>query len=230
MNERRIPLRLEEYKPLREIVFEGMREAIVKQLLRPGERLMESRLAEEMGVSRTPIREALRRLELEGFIYVLPRKGAFVAGISIKDIRDLYEIRGALEALASGLAAQRAAPEEIEEMKKCLIRESELVDSSDITHTVNADVSLHDLIYKAARNKRLLNTLNNIREQIYRIRFVLTSLPGRKKASLEMHSKIVEAIGERNVELAQYLAEEHVRYAKEAMKEHYKETQRDEPS
>lgn len=218
MTERRlIPVNLDEYKPLRDIVFDSMREAIIAQILRPGERLMEVQLAEEMGVSRTPVREAIRKLELEGFAIIVPRKGAYVASISINDVHELYEIRAALETLACGLAAERATQEEIEEMEKFLIQESSFVGSSNVFDTVNADVGLHDLICKASRNERLLNTLNNLREQIYRTRAASISLPGRKKKSLEEHRHIVEAISSRDLELAQKLMQAHVEYAEESM-------------
>ena len=95
---RLIPIKLDGYKPLRDIVFETLREAIINQTLKPGERLMEIQLAEEMGVSRTPVREAIRKLELEGLVVMVPRKGAYVAGISMKDIHEVYELRSALEA------------------------------------------------------------------------------------------------------------------------------------
>lgn len=92
-NHKLLPIKLDKYKPLREIVFETLREAIIQGRLRPGQRMMEIQLAEEMGVSRTPVREAIRKLELEGFVVMVPRKGAYVAGISVKDIVDVFEVR-----------------------------------------------------------------------------------------------------------------------------------------
>ena len=95
MSERRLaPIDLNSYKPLRDIVFETLREAIINHVLKPGERLMEVRLAEEMGVSRTPVREAIRKLELEGLVDIVPRKGVYVAGISLKDVQEVFEVRG----------------------------------------------------------------------------------------------------------------------------------------
>lgn len=220
MSERRLnPVTLDNYKPLREIVFEVLREAILKQVLKPGERLMEIQLAEEMGVSRTPVREAIRKLELEGFVIMIPRKGAYVADISLKDISDVYEIRGALEALACGLAAERASLAEIEEMEKHLIKETEYFETTDIPATVEIDTGFHDLIYKAARNERLVVMLNNLREQIHRLRVTSIRFPGRLKKTLEEHRAIVEAISSRNVELAQKLGEEHIEHAQQALLE-----------
>ena len=99
------PIKLDAYRPLREVVSEALRQAIKDGVLKPGERLMEIQLAEELGVSRTPIREAIRKLELEGFVVMVPRRGTYVADISLKDIAQVFEIRSALEELAAGLAA-----------------------------------------------------------------------------------------------------------------------------
>lgn len=132
MREPLIPIRLDNYKPLRELVFESLREAIIIGKLSPGERMMEIQLAEEMGVSRTPIREAIRKLELEGLVVMIPRKGAYVAGVSLKDIADVFEIRRALEGLAAELAAERASDEEFEEMERCLVKIAKDIEIGDL--------------------------------------------------------------------------------------------------
>ena len=105
MERRLLPVKLDSYQPLREVVCETLREAIISGVLRPGERLMEIQLAEELGVSRTPVREAIRKLELEGFVIMIPRRGTYVADLSIKDINEVFEVRSALDSLANGLAA-----------------------------------------------------------------------------------------------------------------------------
>lgn len=111
-------LNLDNYKPLRDVVFESLRKAIVEGSLKPGQRLMEVQLAEQLGVSRTPVREAIRKLELEGFVIMLPRKGAYVADMSVKDIIDVLEVRSALEGLAANLAAERMDEKEVENLKE----------------------------------------------------------------------------------------------------------------
>ena len=100
-------INLDNYKPLRDVVFENLRAAILDGNLKAGQRLMEVQLAEQLGVSRTPIREAIRKLELEGLVVMLPRKGAYVANMSFKDLIDVLEIRASLEGLAAYLAAER---------------------------------------------------------------------------------------------------------------------------
>lgn len=212
-----VPIRLDNYKPLRELVFESLREAIISGQLRPGERMMEIQLAEEMGVSRTPVREAIRKLELEGLVVMIPRKGAYVAGLSMKDIADVFEIRGALEGLAAQLAAERITENELEEMERYLVKISEEIEIGDINRVVETDTDFHTLLYKASRNNRLVQIISNLREQIQRFRTTSLSYPGRMKIALEEHRKIVEAISARDVELARNLAQEHIENAENSM-------------
>ncbi|MFZ5897821.1 MAG: GntR family transcriptional regulator [Bacillota bacterium] len=214
---RLLPVKLDSYKPLREVVFESLREAIITGRLRPGERLMELQLAEELGVSRTPVREAIRKLELEGFVVMVPRKGAYVAGITDKDITDVFEIRAALEALAAGLAAERITEEEIEELERLVVRYAETTSSQNIQAIVEEDTKFHDVIYRASRNQRLIQIVTNLQEQIQRFRLTTLSRPGRTKEALVEHRKIVEAISERNIELAQQLAREHIESAENSL-------------
>lgn len=223
MSERLIPVKLENYKPLREIVFEHLREAIIKGALRPGERLMEMQLAEEMGVSRTPVREAIRKLELEGLVIMVPRRGAYVSDLSIKDVAETYEIRGALEALAAGLAAERINEDELEEIERILVKISESIEKNDIKATIEHDEAFHAILYRASHNDRLVQIINNLREHIQRFRSTSLGTPGRLKAVLFEHRKIAEAISERNAELAQQLAQEHIENAENALMEWIKE-------
>ena len=111
-------VKMDEYLPLRDVVFKTLRQAILKGELEPGERLMEIQLAERLGVSRTPIREAIRKLELEGLVLMIPRKGAEVARIAENNLRDVLEVRRTLEELAVDLACQRMTEDELEELKK----------------------------------------------------------------------------------------------------------------
>ena len=161
---RLVPVKLDSYKPLREVVFDSLREAIINGTLRPGERLMEIQMAEELGVSRTPVREAIRKLELEGFVVMMPRKGAYVAGISFKDIEDVFEVRASLEALASGLAAERITGEELEDLERILVRKKEIIADSDLPAFVESDTQFHDSLYKCSRNQRLIQMLSNLRD------------------------------------------------------------------
>ncbi len=221
-NRRLVPVNLESYKPLRELVLDAIREAIINGSLKPRERLMEIQLAEELGVSRTPIREALRKLELEGFIVMIPRKGAYVADISFKDIADVYEIRAALEGLAAALAAERITDEELEEMERFLVGKAEAIANNDMDKLVDVDTRFHELIYQASRNDRLSNIINNLREQIQRCRVTSLSVPGRMQQSLQEHRTIVEAIQSRDTQLARQVAQDHIENAENIMMESLK--------
>ncbi|NQS75730.1 MAG: GntR family transcriptional regulator [Peptococcaceae bacterium] len=209
---RLVPIKLNDYKPLRELVFDSLRKAIIHGKLRPGERLMEIQLAEEMGVSRTPVREAIRKLELDGFVVMVPRRGAYVAGVSVKDIADVFEVRSALEGLAAGLAAERITEEEMEELEKVIYQIS---GEEDVLAVVKKDNEFHELIYKASRNRRLTQIIKNLSEQISRFRLTSLSVPGRLKIAVDEHKKIIEAICERDVDLANKLASEHMENAEQ---------------
>ncbi|MGI6413363.1 MAG: GntR family transcriptional regulator [Syntrophomonadaceae bacterium] len=222
MGKRLSPVDLDSYKPLRELVLEAIREAIINGVLKPRERLMEIQLADELGVSRTPIREAFRKLELEGFIVMVPRKGAYVADISFKDIADVFEIRAALEGLASALAAERITDEELEEMERLLVEKAEAIGNNDMERLVEVDTKFHEAIYRASRNQRLFTIINNLREQIQRFRTQSLSYPGRMKQSLDEHRSIVEAIQSRDTALARQVAQEHIENAENSMIESMK--------
>lgn len=213
MERRLAPIDFESCRPLREVVFEALREAIADRRLRPGERLMEVQLAEEMGVSRTPVREAIRRLELEGFVVMVPRRGAYVANYSLKDIADVFEIRAALEALAAGLAAERITEEEIEELERSLHRLAAHVEASDLEALVEEDTAFHEVLYRASRNQRLVQIVSNLRELIQSFRTKSLAAPGRMRETLEEHQRITEAVVARNVLLARRLAQEHIENA-----------------
>jgi DNA-binding GntR family transcriptional regulator len=150
---------------------------------------------------------------------MIPRKGAYVAGISLKDIADVFEIRAALEALAASLAAERITEEELEQMERLLVRKAELTEANDLDSIVEVDTDFHAILFKASRNEKLGQILNNLREQIQRFRAVSLAMPGRMKEALEEHRKIVEALSERNVALVASLAAEHIENAENVMLE-----------
>lgn len=214
---RLVPIKLDNYKPLREVVFETLRDAIINGKLAPGERLMEVQLAEEMGVSRTPVREAIRKLELEGFVVMVPRKGAYVAGVSIKDIADVFEIRAALEALAARLAAERITDDELDHLERAIVSINKVSDGKNIDKVVESDTDFHDIIYQASRNKRLINIITNLKEQIQRFRATSLAVTGRTKTAVEEHKQIAEALSDRDAELAAELARRHIENAENVM-------------
>ncbi|MEW6623738.1 MAG: GntR family transcriptional regulator [Bacillota bacterium] len=223
MESRLSPIKLEAYKPLRDIVFEALKDAIVKGQLKPGERLMEQQIAEELGVSRTPVREAIRKLELEGFIIMIPRRGAYVSDVSLKDVAQVFEVRAAMESLAAGLAAQRITDEQMEDLERKFVEAKAALENSDLEMAIRFDSEFHEIIYQASRNDRLVQILSNLREQIHRYRSASLAHPGRLKDTMEEHKNLLDAIYQRNVGLAEKLAKEHIENAENIILEGLKE-------
>lgn len=217
MDRRLPPVKLDSYKPLREVVCEALREAIMNGTLSPGERLMEIQLAEDLGVSRTPVREAIRRLEMEGFLVMVPRRGTYVSDLSIKDINEVFEIRTSLDVLAAGLAAERITEEELEQLERLLVQIGEYIDIGDVDKVVEADGQFHDILYQASRNDRLVGIINNLREQFTRFRSISMAYPGRLKNTLDEHRQLVEAIASHDPENAQKCAREHMENAEQTL-------------
>ena len=147
---------MNEYLPLRDVVCTTLRRAILRGELKPGERLMEIQLANKLGVSRTPIREAIRKLELEGLVLMIPRKGAEVAEITEKNLRDVLEVRCAREELAVQLACDRIEKGEVSELHAAADHFRDVLDSDDITLIAQADEAFHDVIFTATNNGRLI--------------------------------------------------------------------------
>lgn len=201
---------LNDYKPLREVIFDTLREAIITGELKPGERLMEVKLADKMGVSRTPVREAIRMLELEGLVDMLPRKGAHVAELSVKDIMDVLEVRASMDSLATRLAAERITDEEIKELRQIQAQFINHVDKNNLQGSIKKDVEFHELIYRASRNDRLLQIANNLREQVQRFRVIYLKDYSSPKNLIKEHEDICDAISSRNLDMAQKYAQIHI--------------------
>ena len=193
---------MNEYLPLRDVVFNSLRKAILRGELKPGERLMEIQLANKLGVSRTPIREAIRKLELEGLGLMIPRKGAEVAQITEKNMQDVLEVRKALEELSVQLACERITPEQVEEMKMAAEDFRKVLKSGDVTKIAEADVKFHDIIFAATNNQRLITLLNNLREQMYRFRVEYLKQKECYPQLLEEHDKLIALISGGEVEEA----------------------------
>ena len=201
---------MNEYLPLRDVVFNTLRQAILRGELKPGERLMELKLANKLGVSRTPIREAIRKLELEGLVIMSPRKGAEVAEITEDNLRDVLEVRGALEELAMKLACRRIEKGDIGKLKRASQNFNEALTSDDVTKIAEADVAFHDIIYMATNNKRLIQLLNNIREQMYRYRVEHLKQKECYSRLSKEHKEMIIALEEGNEEVALALIKEHI--------------------
>ena len=201
---------MNEYLPLRDVVFNTLRRAILRGELKPGERLMEIQLANKLGVSRTPIREAIRKLELEGLVLMIPRKGAEVAEITEKNLRDVLEVRCALEELAVQLACERIDKRGIKELHTAADRFRDVLGSDDITQIAQADEAFHDVIFTATDNERLIQLLNNLREQMYRYRIEYLKKKECYPQLLGEHEAIISAIERHDKEKATRITGQHI--------------------
>lgn len=205
-----LEMEMDEYLPLRDVVFNTLRRAILKGELKPGERLMEIALADKLGVSRTPIREAIRKLELEGLVVMAPRKGAKVASITERDLNDVLEVRKGMEVLAISLACKRITGEELEKLE--IIEQSfqKLIESGNLTELAEMDVKFHDTIYQATNNQRLVQLLNNLREQMYRYRMEYLKDIAVRRTLAEEHKAICSALRERDEQQAEEYVSIHI--------------------
>ncbi len=194
----KLELNMNAYLPLRDVVFHTLREAILKGELKPGERLMELQLASRLGVSRTPIREAIRMLELEGLAITVPRKGAEVAKMTEKDMEDVLQIRKALDELAVGLACDNIQEKDLENLHVALLNFEESTREGNVKKIAQADVEFHDVIYQLANNPKLVNMLNNLREQMYRYRVEYLKNDSIYPTLIEEHEKIFDGLKKRN--------------------------------
>jgi DNA-binding GntR family transcriptional regulator len=212
-----IQLQMNEYLPLRDVVFQTLRQAILRGNLKPGERLMEIHLAQKLGVSRTPVREAIRMLELEGLVLMVPRKGAVVAEITVSDLEDVLEVRAALEELAVRKACQKITEEELEALKVAEEKFKQSIKSEDLLACAQSDVEFHEIICKATRNKRLSQILNNIREQIYRYRLEHLKDKTSHNSLIKEHAAIRQALEERSEEMASAALQIHINNQKQSI-------------
>ncbi len=195
---------------LRGRVFNKIRENILSGVYQENEELKENTLATELGVSRTPVREALRQLELEGLVTIIPNKGASVTGITSKDMHDIYMIRSYLEGLCARWACEHITEEQIEALEEVLYLSDFHAERKHSEQLVELDNKFHDMIYKASGSKILNHVLSDFHHYVERIRKITLSQPNRASQSAKEHAAILGAIKERDGDLAERLAHEHI--------------------
>lgn len=218
-----ISLNNDDFLPLRDVVFNTLRNAILKGELEPGEKLMEKKLSEKLGVSRTPIREAIRKLELEGLVVMTPRKSAEVASITEEDLTDVLEVRRVLESLAIDLACKNITNDIIAELEDNLVRFNAAVKKNDITEIATTDVEFHETIYKSTGNRRLIQILNNLREQMYRYRLEYIKDRQTRDNLVIEHRRIIDALRERDKEKGKKAILNHIEKQETTILENIKE-------
>ncbi len=195
---------------LRGRVFNKIREDILSGVYQENEELKENTIGIELGVSRTPVREALRQLELEGLVTIIPNKGAYVTGITSKDIHDIYIIRSYLEGLCAKWACENITEEQIEALDEILYLSEFHTRRSHNEQLVELDNKFHHLIYKASGSKILNHVLSDFHHYVERIRKITLSRSSRATKSNEEHALILDAIKKRDSELAESLAHDHI--------------------
>ncbi|HHX60506.1 MAG TPA: GntR family transcriptional regulator [Epulopiscium sp.] len=210
MKDQSLNMKIDEYQPLRDIVFHTLRKAIITGELSAGERLMETQLGEKLGVSRTPIREAIRKLELEGLVVMVPRKGAQVAPFTQKDIKDVLEVRAALEALAVRLACKRMDERSFLRLQLVNTEYEYAAKENDIETMIEKDVEFHEVIFGATENDKLVQMFGNLGEQVHRFRIAYLKNSGASRVVQEEHMEILQALRSRDADLAAHLATTHI--------------------
>ena len=207
-----------EYLPLRDVVFNTLRDAILTGKLVPGERLMENQLADKLGVSRTPVREALRMLELENLVELVPRKGAQVLDMSEKDITNILEVRSALEGLATSVACKKMSKEDLQQLKNMEVDFEKAVADNDVERFVDIDEDFHDLIFSATENDKLINIFRNLRIQLYRYRMAQAKNNETSMSTIVAHHRsIIRAIENHDAEEGASIAQGHIKYQTESI-------------
>ncbi len=192
-------------------VFHTIRENILQGKYAKDEELKEKTIGEELGVSRTPVREALRQLELEGLVTIIPNKGAYVVGISQKDIKDIYEIRCRLEGLCAKWAAANITKEQLDELEENVFLSDFHIGKGNSEQVVELDNKFHEIIYAASESKELRHVLSDFHHYVQRVRRMTLAVSERASESIGEHRKIVEALKNHDAKMAEKLATEHIK-------------------
>ena len=199
-----------QHKPIRDEVFLFLRKAILLNHFEPGERLVEHKLAQQMNVSRTPIREALRKLELEGLVDYVPRKGVVVIGISAEDAVEIYAICSVLEGLAARLAAKNRTDEELCHLQTILFGMDQHIQVNNINKLHAIHSRFHNMIARISRNPKLYQMIASLRERVENFTETSYSNLKRLKNGWKEHEDIVSAIEEGDAERAERTARNHL--------------------
>lgn len=204
---------IERQKTLREQIVDSIKESVAMGKLKPGEKICETKLAEDLGISRTPLREAIQTLEAEGFLKVIPRRGAVVSEYSEKDIRDIYEIKATLEGLAARLATIEMTDADIDRLLSIndQLKSMSLKGESSVSRFFKVHNQFHDIFLKASNNERLYQLNCQLMEPFKRFRLASLAIPGRFEEAASTHDKIIEAFRDRDAEKAERLVMENVK-------------------
>jgi len=199
---------IERHQTLREKILETIREAILKGNLKPGEKVAEPELAERFGISRTPIREAFRQLESEGYLTVIPRKGAVVAALSERDVQEFYAIKSILEGYGAALAAVKLSEKDMAKLEATNDKLKKLAEEGDVKSFYRVHNEFHEIFLKAADNSKLYELIQQLGMKFSRLRMASLSVPGRMAISVAEHEKLLEAFRNQDGQAAESLVKE----------------------
>lgn len=202
----------EKHLTLREKILENIRDSIISGLLKAGSRVSEPELAERYGISRTPIREAFRQLESEGYLIVIPRRGAVVREFNQKDVEEFYAIKSILEGYAARRACEKLTDKELDKLQVINNRLAELAGNNDIKAFFKVHNDFHDLFIKAADNEKLRDLITSLVTRFQRLRFMSLSMPNRMKISVQEHEKILDAFRKKDAAAAEKLVSKNAEY------------------
>lgn len=203
---------MEKHLTLREKILEHIRDAIISGSLKAGSKVSEPELAERYGISRTPIREAFRQLEAEGYLTVIPRRGAVVSEFSQKDVEEFYAIKSIMEGYAARRACMKLSKKDLDRLETINDKLAELARQNDIKHFFKVHGDFHDLFIKAADNEKLRDLIAGLVTKFQRLRFMSLSLPGRMAISVKEHEKIIEAFRRKDADTAEDLVRKNAEY------------------
>ena len=202
-------------KPLREVVYDSLKKSILHGKLKAGQRLIEETLANQIGISRTPVREAFHKLERDDLVSRLPKGGFAVRGFTVEDVEEIFGIRIALESYAAYLAAVHITPDKISLLEKRTDESEDIFKKGDAEKVIQFYTEFHDVLYKSCKSKKLIEMINNFRDYFYRYRSALLHTPNGIKTSISDHREMLEAMKKRNPKLVERLVRSHLDRGKE---------------
>jgi len=215
---------IDKTQTLRERIVNVLRESIIKGTLKPGERVAESELAEKYGISRTPIREAFRQLETEGFLKVIPRRGAEVASLTEGDVREFYEVKSLLESYAAKVAAERLTERDIKRLELLNTSMERFAQNGDIKGFFKADNDFHDVFIQKCGNDKLCNIIQNLLQQFQRVRIASFVIKGRMEVSVEQHKDIIKACCDKDSGLVEQLVKRNAEYSAKLLTQRFQKS------
>ncbi len=197
-------------KPLRQVVYDSLKKSILHGKLKAGQRLIEEQLAYQIGISRTPVREAFHKLERDDLVSRLPKGGFAVREFTKEDVREIFGIRIALESYAASLATLHITPDKISILEKKMDDTENALKKGEDDKVIQLYTEFHDLLYKACKSKKLIEMINNFRDYFFRYRPALLHTPEGFKISITDHRQMLEAMKKRNPRVVERFVRSHL--------------------